>query len=95
MSVTIERVETIALRIPYDHWAPKPKFGGIARETMDCLLVRLTASNGLIGWGESFWGGWQATQAAIEHWVAPLAKGQSVTDVPLTARFEQIGRAHV
>jgi L-alanine-DL-glutamate epimerase-like enolase superfamily enzyme len=87
--VTIERVDTVALRIPYDHWAPKPTFGGIARETMDCLLVRVTASNGMVGWGEAFWGGWQATQAAIEHWVAPLAKGQSVTDVPLTARFER------
>ena len=89
MDVTIERVDTIALRIPYDHWAPKPTFGGIERSTMDCLLVRVTASNGMVGWGEAFWGGWQATQAAIEHWVAPLAKGQSVTDVPLTARFER------
>ena len=89
MTVTIERVETIVLRIPYDHWAPKPSFGGIARETMDCLLVRVTASNGMVGWGEAFWGGWQATQAAIEHWVAPLAKGQSVADAPLTARFER------
>jgi len=35
MPVTIERVETIALRVPYDHWAPKPTFGGIARDTMD------------------------------------------------------------
>ena len=55
MPITIERVETIALRIPYDHWAPKPTFGGIARETMDCLLVRVTASNGMVGWGEAFW----------------------------------------
>ena len=62
MPVTIERVETIALRIPYDHWAPKPKFGGISRDTMDCLLVRVTASNGMVGWGEAFWGGWQATK---------------------------------
>jgi len=87
--VTIERVDTIALRIPYDHWAPKPTFGGIARETMDCLLLRVTASNGLIGWGEAFWGGWQATQAAIEHWVAPLSIGQDVADVGMTARFER------
>ena len=88
-AVTIERVDTVALRIPYDHWAPKPTFGGIARETMDCLLVRVTASNGLVGWGESFWGGWQATQAAIEHWIAPLSRGQSVADVAMTARFER------
>ena len=35
-AVTIERVDTIALRIPYDHWAPKPTFGGIGgASTMD------------------------------------------------------------
>jgi L-alanine-DL-glutamate epimerase-like enolase superfamily enzyme len=89
MAITIERVETIALRIPYDHWAPKPAFGGIARETMDCLLVRVAASNGMVGWGEAFWGGWQATQAAIEHWIAPLAVGQDIADRQMTARFER------
>ena len=89
MSVTIERVDAIALRIPYDHWAPKPKFGGIARETMDCLLVRVTASNGLVGWGEAFWGGWQATQAALEHWIAPLSVGQDVNDRQIFARLER------
>jgi L-alanine-DL-glutamate epimerase-like enolase superfamily enzyme len=89
MPVAIERVETIALRVPYDHWAPKPTFGGIARETMDCLLVRVTASNGMVGWGEAFWGGWQAAQAAVEHWVAPLAIGQDIADTQMTARFER------
>ena len=89
MPVTVDRVDTIALRIPYDHWAPKPAFGGIARETLDCLLVRVTASNGMVGWGEAFWGGWQATQSAIEHWIAPLAKGQDIADVGMTARFER------
>ena len=89
MDVTIERVDTIALCIPYDHWAPKPSFGGIPRSTLDCLLVRVTASNGMVGWGEAFWGGWQATRAAIEHWIAPLAAGQNVTDVQLTARLER------
>ena len=88
-TVTIERLDTIALRIPFDHWAPPPLFGGRARTTMDSLLVRVTASNGLIGWGEAFAGGWQAAQAAIEHWVAPLAIGQSVTDTLMTARFER------
>src|SRR6187551_4064878 len=88
MPITIDRVETRALRIPYDHWAEKPTFGGIPRATLDSLLVRVTASNGLVGWGEAFWGGWQATQAAIEHWVAPLALGQDV-GAPLFARFER------
>ena len=89
MPITVERVETIALRIPYDHWAPKPKFGGISRDTMDCLLVRVTASNGMVGWGEAFWGGWQAAEAAIKHWIAPLAVGQDIADRTIFARFER------
>jgi L-alanine-DL-glutamate epimerase-like enolase superfamily enzyme len=88
-AVTIARVDTVALRIPYDHWAPKPTFGGIERSTMDCLLVRVTASNGLIGWGEAFWGGWQATQTALEQWIAPLSVGQEAADTAMTARFER------
>src|SRR5258708_32457089 len=88
-AVTIARVDTIALRIPYDHWAPKPTFGGIARSTMDCLLVRVTASNGFIGWGEAVWGGWQATQAALEQWIAPLSVGQSALDTGITARLQR------
>jgi L-alanine-DL-glutamate epimerase-like enolase superfamily enzyme len=89
-AVTIERVDTIALRIPYDHWAPPPIFAGRPRTTMDSLLVRVAASNGLVGWGEVFAGGWQAAQAAIEHWIAPLAVGQDITDATMTARFERL-----
>jgi L-alanine-DL-glutamate epimerase-like enolase superfamily enzyme len=88
-AITIERVEAIALRIPYDHWAPPPLFGGRPRTTLDCLLVRVTASNGLIGWGEAFWGGWEAAKAALEHWVAPLSIGQDIADTQMTARFER------
>jgi L-alanine-DL-glutamate epimerase-like enolase superfamily enzyme len=88
-AVTIERVDSIALCIPFDHWAPPPLFGGRPRTTLDSLLVRVTASNGLVGWGEAFWGGWQAAQAALDHWVAPLAVGQDIADRAMTARFER------
>ena len=88
-AVTIERVDSIALRIPFDHWAPPPLFGGRPRTTLDSLLVRVTASNGLVGWGEAFWGGWEAARAALEHWVAPLAVGQDITDRAMTVRFER------
>jgi len=88
-AVTIARIDSIALKIPYDHWAPKPTFGGIERTTLDCLLVRVAASNGLVGWGEAFWGGWQATETALKQWIVPLALGQPVTDIAMTARFER------
>src|SRR5258708_5641679 len=95
--ITIERIEAIALRIPMDHWAPPPLFAGRPRTTIDTVLVRLATSGGVTGWGEAFGGGWQATVAAIDHWVAPLALGAVATDAGLTSRLERtlhnLGRA--
>ena len=88
--ITIERIEAIPLRIPMDHWAPPPLFAGRPRTTMEVLLVRLATDRGIVGWGEGFWGGWQATVAALDHAVAPLAIGQDATDPGLTARIERM-----
>src|SRR5262249_18087934 len=52
---------------------------------------------GVGGWGEAYGGGWQATVAALDHWVLPLALGQDATDADLTLRLERalhnLGRA--
>jgi L-alanine-DL-glutamate epimerase-like enolase superfamily enzyme len=66
-AITIERIEAIALRIPMDHWAPPPLFAGRPRTTIDTLLVRVTTNRDVVGWGEAYGGGWQATVAALEH----------------------------
>src|SRR5262244_1567836 len=96
-AVTIERIEAIALRIPMDHWAPPPLFAGRPRTTIDTLLVRATTNRDVVGWGEAYGGGWQATVAALDHWVSPLALGQDATDAGLTSRLERtlhnLGRA--
>src|SRR5215470_13520942 len=96
-AVTIERIEAIALRIPMDHWAPPPLFAGRPRTTIDTLLVRVTTNRDVVGWGEAYSGGWQATVAALDHWVSPLALGQDATDAGLTSRLERmlhnLGRA--
>jgi L-alanine-DL-glutamate epimerase-like enolase superfamily enzyme len=89
-AVTIERIEAIPLSIPMDHWAPPPMFGGRTRTSMDALYVRLITSGGIVGWGEAFWGGWQATAAALEHSVAPLVVGKDATDMTLPARLERV-----
>jgi L-alanine-DL-glutamate epimerase-like enolase superfamily enzyme len=89
MTIKVERIEAIPLSIPFDHWAPPPVFGGRPRTSMDALYVRLTASGGIVGWGEAFWGGWQATAAVLEHAVAPLALGQDAADAALPARLER------
>ena len=88
--IRIGRVEAIPLCIPFDHWAPYPLFAGQPRTTIDTVLVRLEASNGVIGWGQIYAGGWQSAVAALDHSVAPLVLGQEVSDVTLQARIERI-----
>src|SRR5262245_18241048 len=96
-AITIERIEAIPLRIPMDHWAPPPLFAGRPRTTIDTLMVRVTTNRDVVGWGEAFGGGWQATVAALDHWVSPLALGQDASDHGLTSRLERalhnLGRA--
>src|SRR5262249_11955863 len=92
VAITIERIEAIPLRIRMDHWAPLPLFAGRPRTTIDTLMVRVATNRGVVGWGEAYGGGWQATVAA-----SPLALGQDATDAGLTPRLERalhnLGRA--
>src|SRR5262245_2105358 len=77
--------------------APPPLFAGRPRTTIDTLMVRVATNRGVVGWGEAYGGGWQATVAALDHWVSPLALGQDATDAGLTPRLERalhnLGRA--
>jgi L-alanine-DL-glutamate epimerase-like enolase superfamily enzyme len=86
---TIASVEAIALRLPYDHWAPPPQFAGRPRTSLDTVLVRVTTGNGVVGWGEAYGSFWSAVVAAIDDFVAPLAIGQDVEDQALTGRIER------
>src|SRR5215510_1388795 len=96
-AITIERIEAFPLRSPFDHWAPPPLFAGRPRTTIDMLLVRVTTQGGLVGWGESYGGGWQASLAALDNWVAPLVVGKDAADPALTVNLERtlhnLGRA--
>jgi L-alanine-DL-glutamate epimerase-like enolase superfamily enzyme len=96
-AVTIESIETIPLRIPFDHWAPPPIFAGRPRNGMETLLVRVQASNGIVGWGEGYGGNWASNLQALETFIKPLAIGQDATDQDLTTRLERalhnLGRA--
>ncbi len=89
-TVTIDNIEAIPLSIPFDHWGPPPVFAGRPRTTMDALLVRVTASNGVVGWGEAFWGATATVVAALDERVSPLARGQDVNDAELTLRLERV-----
>jgi L-alanine-DL-glutamate epimerase-like enolase superfamily enzyme len=89
-TVTIDSIEAIPLSIPFDHWGPPPVFAGRPRTTMDALLIRVTASNGVVGWGEAFWGATATVVAALDERVSPLARGQDVNDAELTPRLERV-----
>lgn len=85
----IAAVEAIPLRIPFDHWAPKPQFAGRPRETLDTVLIRVTTDAGLVGWGEAYGSFWSAVTAAVDEFVAPLATGQRIDDDGLPGRIER------
>ena len=46
---TIASIDTIALRIPLDTWAPPPQFAGRPRTHVESMLVRVTTESGLVG----------------------------------------------
>ncbi len=85
----ITSVEPIPLRIPYDHWAPPPMHAGKPSTTIDTLLVRVTTDAGVVGWGEAYGRMWQACVPTFQHWITPMAAGQDVDDLGLTARMER------
>lgn len=88
--ITVQDVEAISLRIPFEHWAAPPLFAGQPRKTIDTVLVRVVASNGTIGWGQIYSGGWQSAVIALNDWVIPLVKGANVNDTDLQNRVERV-----
>lgn len=97
MTVTITAIDTIALRVPLDIWAPPPMSHGRPRTHVESLYIRVTTSNGVVGWGESFATARPMVVAAFDNWVRRLAVGQKADDRELMARIERmhlsLGRA--
>jgi len=90
VTVTITAIETVSLRIPLDIWAPPPMTShGGPRTHFETLLVRVTASNGVVGWGEAFATARPMVIAAFDTWVRRLAVGGSVTDDKLLPGIER------
>ena len=88
--MTIRKIDTFALSLPFEIYGPRPKFAGLDR-SMEILLVRVETDSGIVGWGEAFgFGIWPATRAAIHSMVAPLALGRDETNIP--ALMEDLNR---
>lgn len=86
----IARIETILLDIPFgDHYGgPRVKPRGWVQ--CDCLLVRVEADDGLVGWGEAFaYACASATRAAIMDMFAPRLIGQACDDIAALSREMQ------
>lgn len=90
MEETISAIDTIALRIPLDIWAPPPMSQGVPRTHVESLYLRVTTSSGVVGWGESFGTARPMVIAAFDNWIRCLAVGQSVTDEQLIPRIERM-----
>ena len=90
MDDTITAVDTIALRIPLDIWAPAPVSQGVPRTHVESLYVRVTTSRGVVGWGELFGTARPMVIAAFDNWVRRLAVGQSATDKELVPRIARM-----
>ena len=90
MPVTISAIDTIQLRIPLDTWAPPPMFAGRPRTHVEALYVKVTCSDGTVGWGESFGSSGTTVIAAFDNWIRFLAVGKDPTDKSLVPTIERL-----
>jgi L-alanine-DL-glutamate epimerase-like enolase superfamily enzyme len=90
MDETISAIDTIALRVPLDIWAPAPISQGVPRTHVESLYVRVTTSRSVLGWGESFGTARPMVVAAFDNRIRRLAVGQRVSDEELLPRMERM-----
>jgi L-alanine-DL-glutamate epimerase-like enolase superfamily enzyme len=89
-ATTITAIDTIRLRIPLDTWAPPPMFAGRPRTHVEAVYVRVTTSNGVVGWGESFGSSGSLIVGAFDNWIRQLAVGKDPTDKTLMPGIERL-----
>ena len=88
----ITKVETIVVNMPMVlAGTVMPKQGGVARTSMDTLLVRIDTDEGVTGWGEGFGHRiFTATKAALDSFIGPMCIGRDPANI--TALFDQLER---
>ncbi len=87
----ITKVETIALKIPFDLGKEKANWGDHFVQSLETLLIRVETDNGLVGWGDAFaYNCRRAVQAAVEDMIAPKVIGADARDiVGINRRLQQ------
>jgi D-galactarolactone cycloisomerase len=75
----VSSIEAIPVGIPF----AAGESPGVAKHHLsEMVLVRLALDSGVVGWGEAFaFGAWRASQAAVEHTVAPYVVGRELAKV--------------
>jgi len=90
----IQSVEPIVLRIPFTDGSSGTGLFPTAWTHLDFVLVRITADNGLVGWGEGFSYSCAAAVASmVSLAMAPMLVGREVGD--LFALSEELQRRNV
>ncbi|HYC12914.1 MAG TPA: hypothetical protein VEC75_01620, partial [Stellaceae bacterium] len=78
----ITAIETTPIKIPFPPAGKPSGWGARAWAGLECLLVRVETSDGLVGWGEAFsYTCQRAVKAVIDDMVAPLALGRDPRDI--------------
>ncbi|MEB3033431.1 mandelate racemase/muconate lactonizing enzyme family protein [[Mycobacterium] nativiensis] len=91
MPSVIAEIEAISLRIPLKADLPGAALWGEPLEAADALLVKVTTSDGVVGWGEAFglYGTGLAAHA-LNELITPLCLGRDAGDI--AALMEQVQR---
>lgn len=97
----IGKIETIPLRIPFTTGGPSAGgvWGGKDLQVVDSLVVKVTAEDGTVGWGETFgFTAIPAVQQVIDKVLAPAAIGRGIDEretlmQELQKKFHIFGRS--
>lgn len=79
----IRSIEAVALKVPFGDLYTGPRQKARGWTHFDTLLVKVTAEDGTVGWGEAFaYSCASAVHAMLIDTVAPLVAGRTVEDIP-------------
>jgi L-alanine-DL-glutamate epimerase-like enolase superfamily enzyme len=78
----ITRVEPILVRTPLKLDDAQPHAGGVPKNDVHTVLVKVETDEGLTGWGEAFSNaGWQSTCTAVAQIIAPRVVGRDPSQI--------------
>src|SRR5678816_3006381 len=78
----ITKIEPILVRTPLKLDDAQPHAGGVPKNDVHTVLVKVETDEGLTGWGEAFSNaGWQSTCTAVAQIIAPRVVGRDPSQI--------------